>query len=951
MAKTYEIAFKLAGQLSGNFSQTFQTASKTVEGMNKSLNALNKQAADMGKIVKMRQEVGHASREYVQAKQKVADLGRAFSSHKQIVNSLQQEYKQAKSETERLAAEIKKAKNPSEELTRAFEQSKLKTDILGRSLKDAETELKQLNTAFNKEKNALDKAKTSLDRKKSSLKEMESAAGTAGTSLKELIQREKDLADAADKARIAQEKLAKINGKFEGANNAQSKLSGVKADSAGAVAGIGAAVAGTLGVPVKQAMAMEDAMAEVRKVVDFDTPDGLANLQKQLEEMSLRIPMSADGLAQIAAAAGQSGIAAKDLASFTEQAAKMGVAFDISAEDAGTMMSKWKSGMGLTMEQTYALADSTNALSNSNAATAAQIGEVLQRYGALGKVAGLTEQQIAAFAASTIAAGAAPEVAATGIKAFMRAMGKGGSMSKKQGEAFEKIGLNPKQLQKDLQKDGPAAIIKTLETIQKKLPKEKWNEYLSIMFGEEASVAVGPMMANLEGLKKNFELVGDSSKTSGSMLKEFEARSATTSNALTLAKNAAMYAARAIGAPLLEPIKELAKSFVATAQSVGQWIEKNKPLVMQILKIAGVVVGAVTAFHLLRLAFAFTASPIVSLYKGFLLLQKGFTLISSGALKAKAMMIAQSIAAKATAAAQWLLNTSFLGCPIVWIIAGLAALVAAGILLWKNWDTVKAKCVQLWAMFSEKFPNLAAIAKGAFNLVVAAGKLLWAGLSAVFSAIVAGLQWLWSFWKAAFLAIVSAAQVWFSGISGVFSNVLGILDNVIGFVKNVFTGNWKAAWENVKNIFANAFSALVGLVKAPLNAVISLVNSAIGAMNGISVSIPDWVPGMGGKKFGVNIPKIPQLAEGGITLGPTLAMIGEGREQEAVLPLSKLDSLLGRSGGGGGNMSVSFAPVINVSGGGQDAYAQVKRGLDEGQRSLKRELERLMQNQRRLAYS
>ena len=895
MAKVYELSFKLAGKLDGGFTKAFVSASKNVESVQKQINKLNQQASDTSKLLKMRKEVGLASRSYIQAKQKLADM-------KQEISAV--------------------SGKPSQKMI----------------------------TAVQKQKQATDKAKAALDKKRAALRELDAEMGTAGTSMMELVKRQNEIAASADKARKAQEKLSSINGKLEKVSGAQEKLGSMKSSSAGALATIAAKGTATMGVPIQQAMAMEDAMAEVRKVVDFDTPDGLKNLQKQLEEMSLRIPMSADGLAQIAAAAGQSGIAAKDLAPFVEQAAKMGVAFDITAEDAGTMMAKWQSGMGLSQKQTFALADSVNALSNVNAANAAEIGEVLQRYGALGKVAGLTEQQIAAFAASTVAAGAAPETAATGIKAFMRALGKGGSMSKRQAEAFESIGLDPAQLQKNLQKDAPAAIISTLETIQKELPKDKWNEYLSVMFGEEAAVAVGPMMANLEGLKNNFALVGDSSKTSGSMLKEFQSRSATTSNALTLAKNAAMYAARAVGAPLLEPLKKLAAQFVGVAQNAGQWVEKNKPLVMQALKIVGVIVGVVSAFHALRLAFAFVASPLVSLYKGFLLLSKGYTLISTGALKAKAVMIAQSIASKASAAAQWLLNTSMLGCPVVWLIAGIAALVAAGVLLWKNWDTVKAKCVQLWAMFSEKFPNLAAVAKGAFNLVVAAGKWLWSGLVAVFNAIVAGLKHLWNFWKGAFKAIAEAAKVWFSGMSGVFSNVLGILDNVIGFVKNVFTGNWKAAWQNVKNIFANAFSGLVGLVKTPINAVISLVNSAIGAMNGISVKIPDWVPGMGGKTLGFNIPKIPQLAEGGITRGPTFAEIGEGREQEAVLPLSKLDSLLSNSGRGGGNMTVNFAPVINISGG-QDAYSQVKRGLGEGQKNLKRELEKLMRNQHRLSYA
>ena len=91
------------------------------------------------------------------------------------------------------------------------------------------------------------------------------------------------------------------------------------------------------------------------------------------------------------------------------------------------------------------------------------------------------------------------------------------------------------------------------------------------------------------------------------------------------------------------------------------------------------------------------------------------------------------------------------------------------------------------------------------------------------------------------------------------------------------------------------------------------------------------------------------MASGGIATGPTVAMIGEGRESEAVLPLSKLDGML--SNRGGGSVSVNFSPVINITGGTSDAYAQVKRGLEEGSKNLKRELERVMANDRRLSYS
>ena len=88
------------------------------------------------------------------------------------------------------------------------------------------------------------------------------------------------------------------------------------------------------------------------------------------------------------------------------------------------------------------------------------------------------------------------------------------------------------------------------------------------------------------------------------------------------------------------------------------------------------------------------------------------------------------------------------------------------------------------------------------------------------------------------------------------------------------------------------FGGLVGLAKAPINAIISLINKAFSAIGSVSVSIPDWVPGMGGQTFSFEMPQIPMLANGGIVTKPTLAMIGEGAEDEAVLPISKLKNFI-----------------------------------------------------------
>jgi phage-related minor tail protein len=122
--------------------------------------------------------------------------------------------------------------------------------------------------------------------------------------------------------------------------------------------------------------------------------------------------------------------------------------------------------------------------------------------------------------------------------------------------------------------------------------------------------------------------------------------------------------------------------------------------------------------------------------------------------------------------------------------------------------------------------------------------------------------------------------------------------------RDIVTGAFNAVKE-VATVVADAigfyFKTVFGAIKFEINAVISLANMAIRALNGINISIPSWIPGLGGKSFGINLPTIPMLADGGIVTKPTLAMIGEAGA-EAVVPLSK--------GGFGGGINVT----VNVGG-------------------------------------
>ena len=251
---------------------------------------------------------------------------------------------------------------------------------------------------------------------------------------------------------------------------------------------------------------------------------------------------------------------------------------------------------------------------------------------------------------------------------------------------------------------------------------------------------------------------------------------------------------------------------------------------------------------------------------------------------------AATVATKGMSAA-----VKFLTSPMGITLGIITAVAAALVLLYKNWDSVKAWLVnfgntvnQIWTNFSNAVGNAIAAIGQHFPLL------------------------------GAYL------QGWWESIQAAVENVKAIFQNIIDFISNVFSGNWSAAWQNIVNIFGNLFGMIVNLAKAPINGVISAINWVLEKINSISVTIPDWVPLVGGQTLGFNIPTIPQLAEGGVATSPTLAEIGEGGEPEAVMPLSKLADLLDnwprpKPGGGGGQPggdgeTIVFSPVFNFYG-------------------------------------
>lgn len=130
----------------------------------------------------------------------------------------------------------------------------------------------------------------------------------------------------------------------------------------------------------------------------------------------------------------------------------------------------------------------------------------------------------------------------------------------------------------------------------------------------------------------------------------------------------------------------------------------------------------------------------------------------------------------------------------------------------------------------------------------------------------------WSFLTTTVIGLLGSM---FGFISDIVSSIMRVLTGLIKFITGVFTGDWKKAWEGVKDIFKGIFDMLKSIITTPINYIIDVLNGLIAGLNKIKFDVPDWVPVIGGKKFGFDIPKIQKFENGGVLFKETYGVMGE----------------------------------------------------------------------------
>lgn len=370
----------------------------------------------------------------------------------------------------------------------------------------------------------------------------------------------------------------------------------------GAISGI-KATSGIVMNVAEPAIKFESAMADVKKVVDFKTPEGFKKLSDDLLKLTRTLPMTGEELAAIAASGGQLGVAEEDIKSFTTTIAKMSVAFDMSAEDSGDAMAKLANVYKIPINEIGKLGDAINELSNSSPAKASDIVSTLGRIGGVAKQFGLTENAAAALANSFISLGKAPEVAGTAINGMLTKLMTADKGGKKFQAALASVGVSAKQLKADIAKNGEQALVSFLERIQK-MPKAMQMGILVDLFGLEYADDVAVLAGNTKVLKDSLKTLQETDENGkpkylGSMEKEFSARAATTENGLQLLKNSVTEFWTALGAKLLPVINLVSGKLAGLMHWITDLITKNSWLADTFLYLGGAIAGIFTGFSAL----------------------------------------------------------------------------------------------------------------------------------------------------------------------------------------------------------------------------------------------------------------------------------------------------------------------------------------------------------------
>ena len=550
MSKNLELNLVLGATVAGAVSGMMQVAN-AMKNASKSIKELDQKTKELQKTQKSFEKMDKIRESY---------------------NRITQQFKATKEHLEKLKAE--------------YEKSGYENKDLAKQIKQTEKAVETLNKQKERQKHMFEAARSAIEAEGASL------------------QNYRNKAQEVDKELEKMNKLKEIQGKYE----ARKEFAGKMNDFGDKQIIQGMGIVGALAVPVKLAVDLENAQADLKKVADFSSKQMETGFYKAMRNFSENSPLSQVELFQIAGAGAQAGIKTDELERYTKDAAKIKVAFDMNTEAAGNFLAKTRAQLNLDQNGVMEYANVINYLANNVAATAPEIADISSRVAGLGGMAGISKEGVAALGASLVSVGVPSEVAATGLKNISLGLMAGTSATKKQANAFKSLGLDVEDVAKRMTKDGEGTLIDVFQRI-KKLPKDVQAATLKNLFGKESIQSASELAKHIDEVSKNMKNAHDRSKTNGSVDAEYNQRLKTMGNAFSTLKNRVVNMGVDLGSALGPSLVQVANSIGPLIKKFSQFIQKHPQLTTNILK-------GVAAFAAFKIGIGGLAKGFAPLFSG-----------------------------------------------------------------------------------------------------------------------------------------------------------------------------------------------------------------------------------------------------------------------------------------------------------------------------------------------
>lgn len=388
-----------------------------------------------------------------------------------------------------------------------------------------------------------------------------------------------------------------------------------------------------------------------------------------IKALSERLPGASADIAKIVEGGARMGIQGKEnLLIYAEATAVMAKAFDLPVDQIGEDIGKLSQLYKVPIKDIRQLGDTINWLDDQALAKGGDIIDVMKRIAGTADMAKMSFRDAAALGSTFLSLGANREIAASASNAMIRELSVATMQSKRFQGGMGMLGLNSKDIQSGMSRDATGTIIKVLEKI-KSLSGDKQLEAATRIFGKEFGDDAAKLASNLDEYRRQLQLVKDQ-KAFGSMQREADAWGDTLNARIENAQNAFSNLSSDLGRHLKPAIADTLDKTLSVIQSVRDWADENPRLSKGLIEASKWLAITLSVIGGITLAAGAIIVPLAALK---------FSMITLGLSGAGAFgMILKGIGA---------LRLALVGSPV-----GLAitALVTAGILIYENWDKVKA---------------------------------------------------------------------------------------------------------------------------------------------------------------------------------------------------------------------------------------------------------------------